>query len=164
MGIILNYIGTHCKQKNHISGYGRTSDCDKLMLTLILRCKKKSLCYGVCVSNRNEMMPEKRRASVDRNTTTIAVPGGVMEDFDAFLGRFGGRGLKKDALGRLISWFVKQPDSVKQIILGWFPGDVAQSQSALLRDLANKVERDAGPEGPTEINVYKKPPRNPGKN
>lgn len=60
-----------------------------------------------------------------------------------FVRTMGGHGTKKTVMSRLVQWFIRQPDWVKQIIMGWVPAGKEHEYATALRGYADDLERIA---------------------
>lgn len=74
-----------------------------------------------------------------RKLTSVEVPEDLMRKIDDFLRRYGGRGIKKQAISRLMAWFAMQPTPIKQLIMGWQADEFAAAYVAYLKSLIEQV-------------------------
>jgi hypothetical protein len=127
------YIAIQKQIKAYCSALRRTiTRC----VVLICADKKTSMCYDVCVSKTTT----KRRNRADgREILTIAVRAEAMAEFDRFVAKYGGQGIKINASGRLFEWFVEQPEWMRQIILGWDARELNRTLADLLEKMANEL-------------------------
>ncbi len=60
-----------------------------------------------------------------------------------FLRKYGDRGLKIVAIGRLLTWFMEQPESMRQLILGWNAEDLSHAYAEVLRNMAGQLDHQS---------------------
>lgn len=75
--------------------------------------------------------------------TSVDISKQAIESINQWVGRRGGRGMRKHALSKLIQWFGEQPDSFKSIVTGMVDEDMTEDYANALRDIADRVHPPA---------------------
>lgn len=103
------------------------------------------------------MCDVKRDGNAQRKrvTSSVDIDAGERRAINDFAARFGGKGMQKRILTLLIQWFARQPESVKQAVLGWTPDDMSVEYAMVLRALADDLESGStpAPESVDEVTV-----------
>lgn len=87
-------------------------------------------------------MCDVKKTGGKRITSSVDIESGERQIINEFAGKYGGKGTQKRVLTLLIQWFAKQPDSVKQAVLGWGADDLRHQQARIFRQLAEQLEAD----------------------
>ncbi len=108
-----------------------------------------------------------------REQATIDLSSEAAAKINAFVAKRGGRGMKKEALSRLVNWFAELPDPEKSVTLGWVDEGMEQAYAAFLRRHADQLDggvmlsdinrRKQGPVGASsaDLGTPKTPPEIP---
>jgi hypothetical protein len=101
--------------------------------------QKISLCYGVCVTKRQKKTAKDQKGD-GREQATIDLTDDAAKRVQAFVDLYGGRGMKKVILSRLVKWWAGLPDAAKGAVVGMVAKDVEAAHAAVLVRVADEVD------------------------